>query len=257
MDHYPDRWGRPRREDEDGHKTVEPKTHTKQPIVTGTSVVGIKFDKGVMLAADNLASYGSLARFENVERLFPIEPETVVGIGGDVSDMQYLERQFDELMLNQDYAADGHVLQAKHVFEYLSNLMYSRRSKMDPLWNSMVVGGMHAGEDEKPFLAFVDLRGTTYHSPTIATGFGAHLAVPILRSLCPNDEDYIKVTEADARKALEDCMKVLYYRDARSIDRYSLATITAEGTKHEKGIRVINQNWAFADQVRGYGAQTV
>jgi len=252
MDHYPDRWGRPR--EADSHK-VEPTTHTQQPIVTGTSVVGIKFDKGVMIAADNLASYGSLARFEGVERLFPVVPETVVGVGGDVSDMQYLERRFEELMLAQEYAADGETLQAKHVFEFLANLMYNRRSKMDPLWNSMVVGGVHG--DEPPFLAYVDLRGSTYHASTMATGFGAHLAVPILRSLCASDEDYVKITEEEARKALEECMRVLYYRDARSVDRFSIATITKDDIRHEKGLHVQHQDWAFADRVRGYGTQTV
>lgn len=31
-----------------------PKTNTQAPIVTGTSVIGIKFNGGVILAADNL-----------------------------------------------------------------------------------------------------------------------------------------------------------------------------------------------------------
>lgn len=31
-----------------------PKAHTQQPIVTGTSVLGIQFKDGVMLAADTL-----------------------------------------------------------------------------------------------------------------------------------------------------------------------------------------------------------
>ncbi len=38
--------------------------HTLKPIVTGSSVVGIKYRDGVMLAADTLASYGSLARYK-------------------------------------------------------------------------------------------------------------------------------------------------------------------------------------------------
>ncbi len=40
------------------------KTHTLSPTVTGSSVVGIKYRDGVMLAADTLASYGSQARFK-------------------------------------------------------------------------------------------------------------------------------------------------------------------------------------------------
>ena len=33
------------------------------------------------------------------------------------------------------------------------------------------------------FLGYVDLLGTTYSSPTMATGFGAHIAIPLLRSV--------------------------------------------------------------------------
>jgi 20S proteasome subunit beta 7 len=34
-----------------------PNQHTQQPIVTGTSVVAIKFNEGVVIAADNLGAY--------------------------------------------------------------------------------------------------------------------------------------------------------------------------------------------------------
>lgn len=34
-----------------------PTTHTQQPIVTGTSVVAIKFKDGVVIAADNLGIF--------------------------------------------------------------------------------------------------------------------------------------------------------------------------------------------------------
>lgn len=248
MDHFPDNWGRPRSD----VSTAMPTTHTQQPIVTGTSVVGLKFDKGVILAADNLASYGSLARFRDVERLLEVGSSTVVGVGGDISDMQYLSRQLDTLVLDEQYHEDGHTLRAKHVFAYLSRLLYGRRSKLDPLWNSMVVGGTQP--NESPFLAYVDLKGTTYKAATIATGFGSHLAVPILRQACPEEEDHKKLSEADARKVIEECMKVLYYRDARSLDKYSLAIITEEGIRHERDLRIEKQSWAFAESVKGYGA---
>ena len=35
----------------------DPTSHTQQPVMTGTSVLGIKYDGGVMLAADNLGAY--------------------------------------------------------------------------------------------------------------------------------------------------------------------------------------------------------
>ena len=48
--------------------SVSPLKHTMQPIVTGTSVLGIKTKHGVVIAADTLGSYGSLARFRDIKR---------------------------------------------------------------------------------------------------------------------------------------------------------------------------------------------
>lgn len=42
------------------------------PMVTGTSVLGVKFTGGVIIAADMLGSYGSLARFRNISRLMKV-----------------------------------------------------------------------------------------------------------------------------------------------------------------------------------------
>lgn len=38
----------------------DPTSHTQQPIMTGTSVLGIKYNGGVMLAADTLGECGSV-----------------------------------------------------------------------------------------------------------------------------------------------------------------------------------------------------
>ena len=61
-----------------GHK-ADPLTHTKRPIVTGTSVLGIQYKDGVMLAADTLGSYGSLARFKDLRRIRKVGARTLVG----------------------------------------------------------------------------------------------------------------------------------------------------------------------------------
>jgi 20S proteasome subunit beta 7 len=39
---------------------AKPITHLTSPIVTGSTVIGIKFDKGVILACDTMLSYGGL-----------------------------------------------------------------------------------------------------------------------------------------------------------------------------------------------------
>jgi 20S proteasome subunit beta 7 len=100
--------------------------------------------------------------------------------------------------------------------------MYEKRTAMNPFWNAFILGGVDAVTSE-PFLAYVDLLGTTYSAPTLATGYGNHLAQPLLRrameKLGKGDEGWKEMTEEMAKKILMDSMKVLFYRDARSLNK--------------------------------------
>lgn len=121
------------------------------------------------------------------------------------------------------------------------------------------------------FLAYVDLLGTTYRASTIATGYGAHIAQPLLRKAVEGYEDVI--TEEQALSILETCMKVLFYRDARSLNKvrnkylsgndtifsliiqYQVATVTRNGVNISEH-KELKTSWGFAEGIRGYGAQT-
>ncbi|KAI0739573.1 proteasome endopeptidase complex beta subunit [Daedaleopsis nitida] len=263
MDHFPTNWGRPRNDAFDPYGTypihqraatkdtfAEGVQHTQQPIVTGTSVLAIQFKDGIMMTADNLASYGSLARFKDIQRLHQVGNSTVIGASGDMSDFQAIQSLLDDIVTDEFTHADGHDLGPEEVHEYLSRVMYSRRSKINPLWNSILVGGFRDG---KRFLGYVDLLGTTYSAPSIATGYGAYIAIPLLRAAVDGKQD--QLSEAAARELLHDCMRVLFYRDARSLDKYQLATVTASGVTISDQIK-IDTAWGFAEGIRGYGAQT-
>ncbi|KAK2603859.1 Proteasome subunit beta type-7 [Conoideocrella luteorostrata] len=261
MDHRPQAWGRPRDDiygayDASFMQSHDPTTHTQQPIVTGTSVVAIKYKDGVVIAADNLASYGSLARFTDVKRLRPFANSSVVGFSGDISDMQYLDRHLTDLALNEAYdSPDSARLNASNLHRYLSKLLYRRRSKFDPLWNHLLVAGLD--DNGAPFLAAADLLGTTYSSPSLATGYGAMLAQPVMRRYAPDEEAAAKLTREEAVNVVKECMKVLFYRDARSLDSYSLAVVTKDGVEIKEDEKLESQSWAFAERIKGYGTQTV
>ncbi|KII84727.1 hypothetical protein PLICRDRAFT_126612 [Plicaturopsis crispa FD-325 SS-3] len=265
MDHFPMSWGRPRNDAVDVYGTYPiaqrlhagPKDafsagvqHTQQPIVTGTSVLAIKYKDGIMLAADNLASYGSLARFKDVQRLHPVGNNTIIGAGGDMSDFQYIQSILDDLMVEEFTAHDGHNLGPAEIHEYLAQVMYGRRSKMNPLWNSLIVGGF---KDGQRFLAYVDLLGTTYTASTLATGYGSYIAQPLLRKAVEGREDTL--TEDEARKIIQESMRVLYYRDARSLNKYQIATITAAGPTISDS-QQSETEWSFAEGLRGYGNES-
>jgi 20S proteasome subunit beta 7 len=210
-----------------------------------------------------------LARFTDVKRLRPFAGVAVVGFGGDVSDMQYLDRHLNELAIDEAYgqpaassstseadADDGKPrLNAKNLHRYLSKLFYARRSKFDPLWNHTLVAGLD--EDNKPFLAAADLVWEKCTTPSLATGFGSALAQPVMRKYVPDEESATKLSKEQAIDIVKECMKVLFYRDARSLDSYSIAVVTAEGVELKEDEKLEGQSWAFAERIRGYGTQVV
>jgi 20S proteasome subunit beta 7 len=92
-----------------------------------------------------------------------------------------------------------------------------------------------------------------------------------LRRVCPDEAAVAGITRERAIGVVEECMKVLFYRDARSMNKYSIAVITGKGVegakdgepKEEvkiewrKAVELKQQSWKFAEGIKGYGAQVV
>ena len=222
-----------------------PKTITANPISTAASVIGLQYKTGVIIAADVLASYGSLARFRDCPRLMRINHATILGAGGDYADYQYLKDVIEGKMIEERNHNDGFHIKPRALHSWLTRLLYSRRSKFDPLWNIFIIGGV---EDGKPFLGYVDKLGTGYDAPHIATGFGTHLALPILREALEKNPD---MTEEQAEKVVKDCIRLLYYRDARSFPKFQIATVNADGAK-VSDVLEIDSDWSMGHVVKGY-----
>lgn len=150
---------------------------------------------------------------------------TLIAYSGDVSDAQHIQYLLDTLMypipllplpnitlrtlltcrIREAHHQDDHLPNPLTLHNYLSRTMYNRRTKMDPLWNSLLVAGITPPSDSpmvtlpntlQPqdatppqktaetveeesdsknklegnlFLGYVDLYGTTFSSNHIAT----------------------------------------------------------------------------------------
>ncbi|XP_076926626.1 proteasome subunit beta type-4-like [Bidens hawaiensis] len=261
---------------------------TQYPYVTGTSVIGIKYKDGILMAADMGGSYGSTIRYKSVERLKQVGKHSLIGASGEISDFQeilcYLDEEtlsdpgqiignlgakyhakdppslgsygstiryksverlkqvgkhsligasgeisdfqeilcyLDELILHDNMWDDGNSLGPKEVHNYLTRVLYNRRNKFDPFWNSLVLGGVKNGQK---YLGSVSMIGVHFEDNHVATGFGNHLARPILREEWRED-----LTFEEGVKLLEKCMRNLLYRDRSAVNKLQIANITEEG----------------------------
>ncbi|PVD36233.1 hypothetical protein C0Q70_03211 [Pomacea canaliculata] len=231
-----------------GNSTLNQNTgsqRTLAPAVTTTSVLGIKFKDGVVLAADMLGSYGSLARFRNCSRLLNINQQTVLGSSGDFADFQFLTSIVEQRVIEEECLDDGFKYTPSGLHSWLTRVLYNRRSQFNPLWNTYIVGGMEA---DKPFLGYVNMIGIAYEADTVASGFGSYLALPMLRDALEKNKN---LDEKQAVDVIQRCMKLLFYRDARSFDKYEIAIVTKKGAEIQ-GPLTVEANWDIAHAVSGY-----
>ncbi|PPD69139.1 hypothetical protein GOBAR_DD33985 [Gossypium barbadense] len=173
---------------------------TLYPYVTGTSVVALKYKDRILMAADmgdELLQTCDVQyvhmRYKSVERMKPIGKHSLLGASGEISDFQ-------------------------EILHYLNELM---RNKFNPLWNSLVLGGVKNGNK---YLGTVSMIGVNFKDNHVATGFGNHLAQPILRQ-----EWHENLSFEDGVKLLEKCMRVLLYCDRSAVNKLQIAKITEEG----------------------------
>jgi len=93
-----------------------------------------------------------------------------------------------------------------------------------------------------PFLGYVDLIGTAYEEDFIATGFGSYIAIPLIREKWHKD-----LEEGEAKALLEDCLRVLWYRDCKAFYRIQLAKATNDGAVVVSEPYEITHNWETAN----------
>jgi len=225
-----------------------PNAHSQYPITTGTSVFGLKYKDGVIIAADTSGNYGNLARYPNTQRVFKVNDTTVIASSGDIADFQYLHQLIKSKQNEEDIRGGGITMRPEALHCWLTRVQYNRRSKFDPLWNTTLIGGMQEG---KPFLGCVDLIGTAWTENAIATGIGAAMAIPIINHELEKYGSTDNLTKEQAQDIVKKCIRICYLRDCKAMNKYYIATINAEGSEVE-GPLMIDSNWEVARGIQGY-----
>jgi 20S proteasome subunit beta 7 len=211
------------REKRSGIGRIYPSPKTMRDFVRGSTVIGFRYDKGMVVAADTRASYGRLAMHNSVGRIFNIGG-TVVGFSGEVSDMQYLVKRLS-LMTEEE----NRKIEPKGYHSIIQRILYSARSRLEPLNISVCVAGINTGVDgrHEKILGAVDMLGNFFFSDVICTGISAHIVMPFLREHVEDKED--TVTREEATKLAEEAMRLLVYRDCNAYNRIQVACVDGDG----------------------------
>jgi len=176
------------------------------------------------------------------QRVFKVNDTTVIASSGDIADFQYLHSLIKSKQNEEDIRGGGVTLRPDALHTWLTRVLYNRRSRFDPLWNTIIVGGMQEG---RPFLGCVDYIGTAWTENAIATGIGAAMAIPIINHELERLGSTDNLSKEQARDIVLKCIRVCYLRDCRATNKFYLATINSEGAEVE-GPEMIDSNWEVA-----------
>ena len=228
-------------------KCKQPIKNTTETIYVGTSVVGMKYNKGVIIACDTKMNYGSMTDLVNTkERIKIFGNRTLIGYSGEFSDLQETSRIIDELVLDDELETNGKgVMGPVEIGNYLSNLHYRQRNQLDPFLNSAIVGGVDFNGDI--VLMQVDPFGTFLQGNYFYTSMGNYFCCALLRNEYPkNPED---LTKEKAIDILKKCFEVLFYRDKLAGDDIQYVTLERGDNnglpKIEEGLFHLQTKWDF------------
>ena len=181
-------------------------------------MIALKYDGGVLMAADTLLSYGSLAKWPNIPRIKILGENCAICFTGDYADFQDLTKEIENVIHNDLVFEDGESMTPPQLFSWVQRTLYSKRSDFEPYLCQLILIGHHNGE---PFLGSVDDIGTRWTEDYAGTGYGAHIAVPMLRRALDGRQE--PLSRAEAVRVLEDCLRTIFYRECRAINKFQIA----------------------------------
>jgi len=191
---------------------------------TGTTVVAIKFNNGVVIASDKRASAGALMVVDKeTKKLYEITDSIVMGAAGVVADIQMLAKILSAEIKLKELRSKIKVT-AEEAANLLSRIMYSY--KFFPFFTEIII----AGKDRDDFSIYMidELGGLTKHKDFIATGSGMMYALGVLEA---NYRD--NLTKEEAKELAKKAILAAIERDLGSGEGIDIYVITEEGIERE------------------------
>lgn len=196
---------------------------------TGTTTVGIKFNGGVILAADRRATAGHLIAQKDTQKIHNITDDVAVTMAGTASDAQLLIK-LAKAELKLKMIRTQQTLDVKEAAAFMSRMVYNNLRKP-----SMLPGISHfvmAGKDDYGFHLYdIFPDGTTSECKDyISSGSGSVMAYGVLETMYKND-----MTLDEAKSLAIKCVNAAIHRDSASGNGIDLFLIDETGAKRIMG----------------------
>ncbi|MEX2702553.1 MAG: archaeal proteasome endopeptidase complex subunit beta [Candidatus Baldrarchaeota archaeon] len=202
---------------------LSPKDGYPQPIVTGTTTVGIICNGGVVLATESQATMGYLVASHRAPKIHKITDHIAMTISGTVADAQQIIRII-RANVNLRRLELGRELSVRAVSQLTAILLFQNR--LYPYVTMLIVGGV---DEEGPHIFTLDSLGSLLEEDKFAaTGSGSVIAYGVLEDGYRENMPIEEAVELAKR-----AVKAARRRDIASGGKIQVAVITKNGIKME------------------------
>jgi len=202
---------------------LSPKDGYPQPIVTGTTTVGIICNGGVVLATESQATMGYLVASHRAPKIHKITDHIAMTISGTVADAQQIIRII-RANVNLRRLELGRELSVRAVSQLTAILLFQNR--LYPYITMLIVGGV---DEEGPHIFTLDPLGSLLEEDKFAaTGSGSVIAYGVLEDGYRENMPIEEAVELAKR-----AVKAARRRDIASGGKIQVAVITKDGIKME------------------------
>ena len=202
---------------------LSPKDGYPQPIVTGTTTVGIICNGGVVLATESQATMGYLVASHRAPKIHKITDHIAMTISGSVADAQQIIRII-RANVNLRRLELGRELSVRAVSQLTATLLFQNR--LYPYITMLIVGGV---DEEGPHIFTLDPLGSLLEEDKFAaTGSGSVIAYGVLE-----DGYRENMPIEEAIELAKRAVKAARRRDIASGGKIQVAVITKDGIKME------------------------
>ena len=201
---------------------------------TGTTIVGLVYKDGVVLASDTRATAGSIIGDKNCQKLHYLAPNMWWAGCGTAADCDHftemIKRDLELHRLNtgcQSRMATAITKMSNHLFNYMGHIGWG-----------IILGGIDV---KGPQLWSVDPHGHTLCLPYLTMGSGSLAADSILETYYKEENGEICLTEEEA---IEICSKAIeggIYHDLGSGSNVDYVVINKNGHKLVRGHKSDNK----------------
>jgi 20S proteasome subunit beta 7 len=196
-------------------------------------MIAVKYDKGILLASDQVVYYGSGFQSARVSHFHKLTPAMLVGCTGELADFQSLVRTITGIIDDQESRSGGQVPTPSEIHNYIKRLLYQRRTKLKPLLVKIVVAGFNP--DGSSFLALTDQRGVAWEDNIIATSLAADIRGLQLERAVGGSRDAVQA-------AMNDVWQGLYARHLLQNGPLEYFDVSADGIRKLDEV-IITVDW--------------